>query len=45
MLVYAMLYLQVNIALPLAVRAAGLSASVYGYAIAINGVLIVVDSR
>jgi MFS family permease len=42
MLVYAILYLQVNIALPLAVRAAGLSASVYGYAIAINGVLIVV---
>jgi MFS family permease len=41
-LVYACLYLQVNITLPLAIRAAGLSASVYGYVIAINGVLIVV---
>ena len=41
-LAYAVLYGQVNLALPLAVRDAGLSTSVYGYAIAINGVLIVV---
>lgn len=40
--VYAVLYAQANIALPLAVRDAGLSPSVYGYAIAVNGVLIVV---
>jgi MFS family permease len=42
LLVYALLYTQVNIALPLAVRQAGQSASVYGYAIAVNGVLIVI---
>jgi MFS family permease len=41
-LVYAMLYVQVNIALPLAITHVGLHASVYGYVIAINGVLIVV---
>lgn len=40
-LAYAVLYAQVNIALPLAVRGAGLSASVYGYAIALNGLIIV----
>jgi MFS family permease len=41
-LVYAILYSQVNIAVPLAIVHAGLSPSVYGYVIAINGVLIVV---
>jgi len=41
-LVYATLYLQVAVSLPLAVRHAGLSASVYGYVVAINGILIVV---
>lgn len=41
-LVYAVLYTQVNVVLPLAITHAGLSASVYGYVIAINGVLIVV---
>lgn len=41
-LVYAVLYSQVNLTLPLAVKDAGLSPSVYGYAIAINGILIVV---
>lgn len=41
-LVYAVLYGQVSLALPLAVTHAGLSASVYGYVIAINGVLIVI---
>lgn len=41
-LVYAVLYLQVNITLPLAITHAGLRPSVYGYVIAINGVLIVV---
>lgn len=40
-LAYAVLYGQVNLVLPLAVRDAGFSTSVYGYAIAINGVLIV----
>ncbi len=40
-LCYAILYTQVNLALPLAVRDAGLSSSVYGYAISVNGVLIV----
>lgn len=39
--VYAVLYTQVNVALPLAVRGAGLPASVYGYVAAVNGVLIV----
>jgi MFS family permease len=41
-LIYAVLYLQVSIAVPLAVRHAGLAASVYGYVVAINGVLIVI---
>lgn len=41
-LVYAVLYLQVSVSLPLAVRHAGLSASVYGYVTAINGILIVI---
>jgi MFS family permease len=41
-LVYAVLYVQVNITLPLAITDHGLSASVYGYVIAINGVLIVI---
>jgi MFS family permease len=40
-LVYAVLYGQVNVALPLAITHAGLAASTYGYVIAINGVLIV----
>lgn len=42
LLVYAVLYLQVSVTLPLAVTHAGLSASVYGFVIAINGVLIVI---
>jgi MFS family permease len=41
-LVYAVLYLQVYVTLPLAITHAGLQASIYGYVIAINGVLIVV---
>ena len=41
-LAYAVLYSQVSITLPLAITHVGLSASVYGYVIAINGVLIVV---
>jgi MFS family permease len=41
-LVYAVLYVQVTVTLPLAITHAGLSASVYGYVIAINGVLIVI---
>lgn len=41
-LAYAVLYIQVNLTLPLAITGAGLSASVYGYVIALNGVLIVV---
>ncbi|HET6876719.1 MAG TPA: MFS transporter [Jatrophihabitans sp.] len=41
-LVYAILYAQVGVALPLAIRHAGLSSSVYGYVVAINGVLIVI---
>ncbi|MGX7679784.1 MDR family MFS transporter [Jatrophihabitans sp. DSM 45814] len=40
-LVYAILYSQVNVVLPLAIVHAGLSASTYGYLIAINGILIV----
>jgi MFS family permease len=40
-LAYAVLYIQVNVVLPLAITHAGLSASTYGYVIAINGVLIV----
>jgi MFS family permease len=41
-LVYAVLYLQVNLTLPLAITHAGLHASTYGYVISINGVLIVI---
>jgi MFS family permease len=41
-LVYAVLYGQATVLLPLAIRDAGLSASVFGYVVAINGVLIVV---
>lgn len=41
-LVYAMLYQQVSVTLPLAITHAGLHASIYGYVIAINGVLIVI---
>jgi MFS family permease len=41
-LCYAVLYGQVSIGLPLAIRHAGLAPSVYGYVVAINGVLIVV---
>ena len=40
-LIYAVLYLQVNITLPLAITHAGLHASTYGYVISINGILIV----
>jgi MFS family permease len=41
-LIYALLYVQVYVTLPLAITRAGLHASVFGYVIAINGVLIVV---
>jgi len=41
-LAYAVLYTQVYVTVPVAVTHAGLSASVYGYVIALNGVLIVV---
>jgi MFS family permease len=41
-LVYGVLYIQANVTLPLAITSAGLHASVYGYVIAINGILIVV---
>ena len=41
-LVYAVLYGQVNITLPLAIKHVGLSPSIYGYVIAVNGVLIVI---
>jgi MFS family permease len=41
-LVYAVLYTQVAVTLPLAITHAHLHASVYGYVIAINGVLIVI---
>lgn len=42
MLIYGVLYIQVNVVLPLAITHQGLSASFYGYIVAINGVLIVV---
>jgi MFS family permease len=42
MLVYAVLYGQVTVVLPLAITHSGLSASVFGYVVAINGVLIVI---
>ena len=41
-LIYSLLYAQVNVTLPLAITHAGLSSSVYGFVIAINGFLIVV---
>lgn len=41
-LVYATLYIQAFVSLPLAVRHAGLPASVYGYVSAVNGILIVI---
>jgi MFS family permease len=41
-LIYAVLYVQVTFTLPLAITRAGLNPSVFGYVIAINGVLIVV---
>lgn len=41
-LVYAVLYGQVGVALPLAITHSGLDASVYGFVVALNGVLIVV---
>src|SRR3954447_1573760 len=41
-LVYAVLYGQATVLLPLSIRSAGLSAAVFGYVIAVNGVLIVV---
>ena len=40
-LAYGVLYVQVTIGLPLAIRSAGLPASDYGYVIAINGIVIV----
>lgn len=42
MLAYAVLYGQATVLLPLSIRHAGLSASLFGYVIAINGVLIIV---
>jgi MFS family permease len=41
MLVYAVLYIQASVGLPLAIRGAELRPSIYGYVIAINGVVIV----
>jgi MFS family permease len=41
MLIYAVLYGQVTVVLPLAITHAGRSASLFGYVVAINGVLIV----
>jgi MFS family permease len=41
-LIYAVLYAQVAITLPLAITHSGLKPSVFGYVIAINGVLIVI---
>jgi MFS family permease len=40
-LVYAVLYIQAGVGLPLAVKDAGLRPGIYGYVIAINGVVIV----
>lgn len=40
-LVYAVLYAQVTVILPLAITDSGRSASLFGYVVAINGVLIV----
>jgi MFS family permease len=41
-LVYAVAYAQAGVTLPLAIKDAGLSAGSYGFAIAINGVVIVI---
>ena len=41
-LIYALIYLQVGIYLPLAVTGAGLGASVYGYLLALSGLLLIV---
>jgi len=41
-LVYAVLYIQAGVTLPLAIKDAGLSAGIYGFVIAINGVVIVI---
>lgn len=41
-LIYAILYTQVNVTLPLAIAHAGLGTSAYGYVIAVNGILIIV---
>ena len=41
-LVYAVLYGQVSITVPLAIRHAHLHSSIYGYVIAVNGILIVI---
>jgi MFS family permease len=41
-LIYSVLYIQVNVVLPLSITHEGLSASLYGYVIAVNGVLIVI---
>lgn len=41
-LMYALLYQQVSITVPLAITHAGLHSSIYGYVIAVNGILIVV---
>lgn len=41
-LIYSVLYIQVNVVLPLSITHEQLSASFYGYVVAINGVLIVV---
>jgi MFS family permease len=39
---YAVLYIQAGVTLPLAIKDAGLSAGIYGFVIAINGVVIVI---
>lgn len=41
-LVYAILYSQVTVVLPLAIRHNGLSPSVFGYVVAVNGIAIIV---
>jgi MFS family permease len=41
-LIYAILYVQVTVTLPLAITAVGLAPGVFGYVIAINGIVIVI---
>jgi MFS family permease len=41
-LVYTVLYIQAGVTLPLAIKDAGLNAGIYGFVIAINGVVIVI---